>query len=300
MSSLRHDGWHPRLILAVALCNASITIKDVHYIPDLCANLLSVSQIVKNNNEVIFNKNGCRIVSENGALIATGTLVNNMFKLDVKSRSKDFACLNIEKISDLELWHKRLGHASFSKMNLLLNIKSLQNDVRDIKCVTCVKGKQARKPFVSSGSRASNLLDIVHSDVCGPMDVESLGGAKYFVTFIDDFSRKVFAYFLRSKGEVFDKFIEFKNFVEKQTGKKIKVIRSDDGSEYVNKNFNEHFIANGIKHEKTVTYTPQQNGVAERMNRTIMEKVRCLLIDADMAHVFWAEALSAAIDIINT
>lgn len=112
-----------------------------------------------------------------------------------------------------------------------------------------------------------------------------------FMTITDDFSRKVFVYPLESKTEVFDVFNEFKKMAENQINKKIKAIRSDNGTEYVNKKFKEICRENGIIHEKTIPYTPQQNGVAERINRTLMDRVRSMLIDSGLDHRFWAEAV---------
>lgn len=135
--------------------------------------------------------------------------------------------------------------------------------------------------------------------MCGPLSVASYGGCTYFVTFIDDFSRKVFVYVLKSKSEVFGKFVEFKIYAENQTGKQIKVIRTDNGTEYLNKQFMELCKKNGIKHEKSTAYSPQQNGISERMNRTLTEKMRCMLFEGKCEKRLWGEALLAAANIIN-
>ncbi|XP_046868715.1 uncharacterized protein LOC124461204 [Drosophila willistoni] len=126
-------------------------------------------------------------------------------------------------------------------------------------------------------SRSSELLQLVHSDVCGPFGKKSLGGSRYFLTFIDDKSRRIFVYFLKGKDEVFGKFLEFKSLVERQKGKKLKCIRSDNGREYVNKAFDDYLKKNGILRQLTIAYTPQQNGVAERANRTLVEMSRFAL-----------------------
>src|SRR5215469_9456007 len=105
----------------------------------------------------------------------------------------------------------------------------------------------------------------------------SLGGAKYFLTFIDDKTRNTFVYFLKSKDEVLKYFQEFKALAENQTGKRIKILRSDNGGEYVSHAFKAYLKSNGIHHQTTVAYTPEQNGVAERANRTIVERARSML-----------------------
>lgn len=169
----------------------------------------------------------------------------------------------------------------------------------DFKCVTCVEGKQTRKSFISEGSRAKDLLELIHSDVCGPISPQSIGGAKYFVTFIDDYSKKVFVYTMKAKSEVYSKVVNYKNFAEKQLNKSIKTLRNDGGMEYMNKQMHVFLSKNGIKHEKGATYPPQQNGVSERMDRTLIERLRCLLFEANMTKGFWAEAIFAAVEIIN-
>ena len=143
-------------------------------------------------------------------------------------------------------------------------------------------------------------MEYIHSDLWGaPSTPDSLGGCKYFISFIDDYSRKVWIYFLKSKDEAFSKFKEWKEAVENQIGKKIKCLRTDNGLEFCNKQFDKLCKDSGIKRHKTCHYTPQQNGVSERMNRTIMEKVRCMLAEAGLGQDFWAEAASTAVNIIN-
>ena len=124
-------------------------------------------------------------------------------------------------------------------------------------------GKYIKASFPSSEHRASGILELIHSDVRGPMSTLSLSGHEYYVTLIDDFSRKTWIYFLKTKGEVFARFKEFKALVENQTGKKIKVLRSDNGGEYTSNEFRDFCRQEGIRRQKTVPYNPQQNGVAE-------------------------------------
>lgn len=161
------------------------------------------------------------------------------------------------------------------------------------------EGKLARKPFNEAGTRATQLLQLVHSDMCGPFSVRSLSGARFFITFVDDFSRKVFIYPLKTKGQAFEKFVDFKKRVENELEKTIKTFRSDNGTEYINNSFKQYIKKNGIQHQNSAPYSPQQNGVAERMNRTLIEKVRYMLLDAKMSKQFWAEAVQAAANITN-
>ncbi|GKB76256.1 putative RNA-directed DNA polymerase [Tanacetum coccineum] len=200
-----------------------------------------------------------------------------------------------------ELWHKRLGHMSEKGMSILSkkNVLSGVHDINLKKCSHCLAGKQTRLAFKSrSPFRMENILDLVHSDVCGPMKTKTLGGCSYFVTFIDDHSRKVWVYTLKTKDQVLDVFKQFHALVERQTGKKLKCIRSDNGGEYIGP-FDAYCREHGIQHQKTPPKTPQLNGLAERMNRTLVERVRCLLSHAGLPASFWGEALNTAVHVIN-
>ena len=147
------------------------------------------------------------------------------------------------------------------------NLKSAKLE----KCEHCLAGKQNRASFKSyPTSRKTKLLELVHSDLCGPMKTKTLGGALYFVTFIDDCSRKLWVYVLKTKDQVLGVFKKFQALVERETGKKLKCIRTDNGGEYCGP-FDEYCKHQGIRHQKTPPKTPQLNGLAERMNRTLME-----------------------------
>lgn len=250
----------------------------------MCESFISQSdnltQIIENGNTVVFDKDGVQICKDKN-VIASGQLIGNMFSMNIKT-NEFAATANATGNNDSVLWHRRLAHINFAALNSLLNIKVKH----DIQCVVCAEGKQSRKPFHDSGTRASGLLGLVHSDVCGPILIRSHGHARFFVTFIDDFSRKCFVYVLKSKGEVFTQFLKFKERVERETERKIKTLRTDNGTEYENNKFHEFFAKHGIKHEKSAPYSPQQNGLAERMNRTIIEKVRCMLFDSGLNKQF--------------
>lgn len=174
------------------------------------------------------------------------------------------------------------------------NVSSIEESINP--CVTCLEGKQSRKQFKALKSVSNEILELIHADVCGPMEKHSLGGARFYVSFLDDFSKKVFVYTIKAKSDVPDVFVIFKNMVENQTGKKIKKIRSDCGTEFFNAKMN---LESGIVHQNSAPYTPQQNGKSERMNRTIVEKARCLLLDAGLDKNYWAEAVNTAVYLIN-
>jgi transposase InsO family protein len=197
-----------------------------------------------------------------------------------------------------------MGHISIEGLTQLKGlVTSIDCDDKEHElpfCKGCIYGKQHRQPFEKKDAkRATETLGIIHTDVCGPMKTESISGAKYFLMFIDDKTRKTFVYFLRSKDQVFTKFEEFKALVENEMGKHIKILRSDNGGEYINKHFNTYLKAKGIHHQTTIPYTPQQNGVAERANHTIVERARSMLHDKELTYEYWAEAVATAIYLKN-
>jgi hypothetical protein len=144
-----------------------------------------------------------------------------------------------------------------------------------------------------------NILEIVHTDVCGPMKTTSHGGARYFLTFIDNFSRKTHVYLLKAKGEAFEKFKQYKALVENEIGHKIKVLRSDNGGEFVSKKFDAFLAGCGIQRQTSAPYSPQQNGVAESANRTIMECARSMILAQGLELEFWGEVVNTAVYIKN-
>jgi transposase InsO family protein len=156
-----------------------------------------------------------------------------------------------------------LGVLVFSKNTQWSKVFPVLNE-QDSPCESCILGKHKRDNFPTSSHREKEHLELVHTDLCGPMQTQSIGGSFYFLTFIDDFSRKIWIYFLKNKSETFSKFKEFKAEAEKQSGKFVKVLRSDGGGEYNSKDFAYFCRQQGIIMQTTTRYTPQQNGVAEK------------------------------------
>lgn len=203
------------------------------------------------------------------------------------------------------LWHLRLGHIGFSGLEAIVK-KDLADglDIGSVQewevCEGCALGKLTRVKFQSGTTkRSANLLDVVYSDVAGPMKTPTFGGMKYFATFTDDKSRLCKLYLMRSKDEVYDKFVEFVNWAENQTGRRVKVLRTDGGGEYQSAKLAKFCRKRGIEHDVTPPYTPQLNGVAERMNRTIGECGRCKLHHANLSDEYWGEAVMTAVEVRN-
>nr|GEX56534.1 hypothetical protein [Tanacetum cinerariifolium] len=167
------------------------------------------------------------------------------------------------------------------------------------KCVPCMCGKMARKPYTHQVERAKDLLGLIHTDVCGPFKIMSRQGANYFVTFADDFSRYGYVYLLKHKHEVFETFKVFQKEVENQIGKTIKSLRSDRGGEYTSQEFLDHLKDHEIIAHPTPPYTPQHNGVSERRNRTLLDMVRSMMSQTTLPKSFWDYALETAAHILN-
>jgi Integrase core domain/GAG-pre-integrase domain len=168
---------------------------------------------------------------------------------------------NIRRKDQLSiLWHQRIGHPSDRVFKNLFNFSNLDNS----SCETCKLGKLTRLPFNLSTSKSDKPFDLIHSDVWGPASIVSFNGYKYFVLFIDEFSKTTWLYLLKNKSEVFLKFQEFYNFVENQYNAKVKVFRSDNETEFINQNFTEFFKQKGVLHQTSCVYTPEQNGVSEK------------------------------------
>ena len=156
-----------------------------------------------------------------------------------------------------------------------------------------------KRPFNGKPERCTGTLDLIHTDVCGPLSVRTRNQHVYFITFTDDFSRYGYVYLMRHKSESFEKFKEFRQEVEKQLGREIKALRSDRGGEYLSDEFRDYLKDNGIVSQLAPPATPQLNGVSERRNRTLLDMVRSLLIHSELPTSFWGNALETAIYVLN-
>ncbi|UYV68602.1 hypothetical protein LAZ67_6000178 [Cordylochernes scorpioides] len=264
----------------------TLSLEDVLFVPRLNGNLFSISKCTSKFN-IAYERNGLYILSQINCPKALATRE---------------ICIAGEK--NYEKWHSRFGHLNLQdlkKLKMQNIVYGLPNfDVKNFNCEVCLKGKQTRLPFQKeSFTRSREPLELVHTDICGPMRTKSLGGALYFSTFIDDFSGFIFTFIMKSRSEVFKEFRIFKNYAEKQTGKKLKCIRNDNAPEYLSREFKDYLEGEGIGRQLSVEYTPQQNGVAERANRTLLDMTRCFMIEGDLPETLWAELIHTATYIRN-
>ncbi|XP_073816655.1 ecdysteroid phosphate phosphatase isoform X1 [Musca autumnalis] len=280
-----------------------ITLTNVLFVPKLSANFISVYKMIEHGNKVNFSKEKVIATTTLGGILFKAVANAGMFLVELVRMER---LMMAKKNDDSVLWHKRYGHLNANDMQKLLNgglVRGMffeAKDIENLSCTTCSMCKITSQPFTSYGNSFSkHPLELVHTDICGPMRVRSEGGSRYFISFIDDFSRFITVYFLKRKSDALQVFKRYKSNVEKQTGYVLKTLRSDNGTEYLNNDFQMFLKSEGINHQTTVVYTPQQNGIAERANRTLMEMARCLLLDSGLPQSIWSEALNTSVYIRN-
>lgn len=252
-------------------------------------NLISVRQLARSGYNVVFKDEYCSIADAESSFVLA-KCCDGLYKVEcevgLSSPQSHEANLCVHQ------WHSRLAHRHLAD---ILAMKGQGLCVMECKCPDvcepCLQGKMSRRPFPKVSAPVEQILDCVTTDVCGPLSVESLGHKRYFVTFTDLKSGYCTVYFMRTKDET-KKYVKF--FVERMKtlkNDKPKTIRSDRGGEYLDGELQEYLALEGIKFESTVGYAPQQNGVSERKNRTLMEAARTLLADSKLPKSFWAEAV---------
>jgi transposase InsO family protein len=283
---------------------------DVLCVLSLSCNLLSVYQITHSGEGKTIEFSPHQVIIKDlkdpKHVLATG-IVDDITRLYNFNNfgSSTFSSVFVAHSDDLsKLWHEQFGHLNYRSLQQLFNQQVVTGlplvSCRDGVCVVCVLGKHHRDSFDKRASwHASGPLQLVHSDLCGPFSSPSFSGCKYFLTFIDDFSRRTWVYFLKLKSEVFDKFLAYKALVEKQSGHQIQKLRTDNGGKYVNNNFTSYCTTQGIQMQHTVPYTPQQNGVAERKNCALKEMANCMIQSKGLSLKYWAEAINFENYIVN-
>ena len=266
--------------------------------PALTKSLISTGQLDDIGYHTVFGSQSWKIM-KGSMVIAKGVKCGLLYPMHVSSINENVVA--ITRVPSTSLWHCRLGHISRSGMESLTRFGYLPVlPYSDFPfCEFCVYGKHAKSSHKSLDKKQLQPLELVHSDVCGPMPTRSLGGGLYFITFIDDATRKVWVYTMAGKDEALSMFQKFVTLVELQSGKKLKCLRIDNGGEYVSREFKDFCASKGIRRELTTPYTPAQNGVAERMNWTIQEKVTSMLSNAGLSQTFWAEAVNTTVHLIN-
>lgn len=267
-----------------------VVLENVLYVPKLNGSLMSVKQLMDKGFGVVFEKDKCYLNKDNCSLLIA-KYEAGLFRIETgRKEETSFAARTTDYC--VHEWHLVLAHKNLADIR---RMKSKGLRIRDCECSdvceSCIKGKMSIKPFPKKSSPITELLECVTTDVCGPLSKASLGGSRYFITFTDVFSKYTEVYFMKTKDEAFSLIKHYVEKVKNQLGKKPKVMRSDRGKEYFNKDVLNYLSSEGISFQCTVGYAPQQNGVSERKNRTLMEGARTLLVDAKLGRHFWAEAV---------
>ena len=280
------------------------SLSNALFVNGLKANLISISHLSDEGYSVLFSKNDCSILKPDGQTLLKGMRSSdNCYCLEARIVSN-----NVSMDEQVELWHERLGHMNFrdlrtlGKFECVRGLPKLGKKANGI-CGPCQQGKQT-KSMHKKGKYLSTKepLELLHMDLMGPMQTESLGGKRYIFVCVDDFSRFTWTYFLREKSETFDKFkmlcTKLQNEM-KSNIRSIKRIRSDHGREFENASFESYCDSLGISHEFSAPRTPQQNGVVERKNRVLQEMARVMLLSNNVPRNLWAEAVNTACYIGN-
>ncbi|CAJ2668206.1 unnamed protein product [Trifolium pratense] len=278
-------------------------ITSVYYLPELKNNLLSIGQLQQKNLTIVFSNNNCKVYHESrGLLMSTEMSANRMYMIHASVITP--MCFKTTSSDRTQLWHCRYGHLNLKGLNILTKksmvkgLPALQETAET--CESCIIGKQHRDSIPKTSNwRATERLQLIHSDICGPINPTSNGGSRYFITFTDDFSRKTWTYPLIEKSSALSTFKKFKAIVEKESSCQIECLRTDRGGEFTSNEFNDFCSQHGIKRQLTAAYTPQQNGVSERKNRTILNMVRSMLTERGVPKRFWPEAVIWATYVLN-
>ena len=291
-----------------------LMLKDTFYVPSFRRNLVSVSCLDKYDYSFEIKSNVISLFLDSNK-VECCYMSNGLYRLCL-SPNDIYVAYTTEKVvskrplpkeQSYALWHKRLGHISKDREERLIKtniLPALKNDLET--CVDCCRGKMT-KIRKKTAVRSSDLLEVIHIDISGPYTT-TLCRNFYFITFIDDYSRYGYLYLIKEKAESLDKFKIFRTEVEKQLGKVMKVVRSDRGGEYYGKHgdagqrkgpFAKYLEDSGIVAQFTMLGSPEQNGVAERRNRTLMEMVRSMISRTNLPGFLWGEALKTALYILN-
>lgn len=278
-------------------------LERVMYVPDLKSNLLSVSAITKRGGSVHFNNDIVTVLKDN-KIVLEGRMNSEEFYI-IKSKECVEKSMITKGNQNVKLWHSRLGHLGIHNMLKLLDIthglKLSKTELMDqsLNCEICIKSNQVRTAFGNERRRATRPLEIIHTDVCGPITPTTWDGMRYFISFLDDFTNFGVVYLMKSKSEAFSKIKEFVMPAEAKLDKRTAELRCDNGLEYINENVKNWCKNRGIFINNTTAYTPQLNGKSERLNRTLVEKTRAMIKGENGNKNLWGEGVRVAMYLHN-
>ncbi|GJZ69558.1 zinc finger, CCHC-type containing protein [Tanacetum coccineum] len=278
-------------------------VSDVYYIPNLKSNILSLGQLTEIGCKVIMDGNKLTLYDKNKRLLMKVERSKNRL-YSIKLQIEAPICLLANVDNQAWLWHARLGHLNFDDINKMTR-KNLVEGIPRINhagqiCDACLLGKHSRTPFPNHAKfRSKNPLDLVYGDLCGPISPATHSGKKLIFLLVDDCTRFMWAYFLTTKDQALSTFKEFRQQIEMEMRMKVRMLRTDRGGEFTSNEFTRYCKENGIARQLTAPYSPQQNGVVERRNRTVLSTTRSMMKAMKLPLTFWAEAVRHAIYILN-
>lgn len=277
-----------------------ITLKEVLFVPEMQVNLFSVGSALDKGYTMSTNQFEAKILNSKNEVSAIAVRCGKLYKMNFLFDGDQSIVMVADEKNNLLTWHEKMAHQNIKQVERVLKI----NDVRVVQnsnffCESCILSKQIRKSFKSSNTKSSKVGEIIHADLCGPMEVNSLGGSKYFLLIKDDYSHYRFVYFLKYKNEVYEHLKNFISLYRNIRNEMFKVIRTDCGTEFLNYNCENLLSELGIVHEKTVPYCPEQNGKIEREMRTVVESARSMLASSGLGKHLWAEAVNCAVYVLN-
>ena len=290
------------LLLESDYLGRRLVLRNVLYIPSFAANIISIKEAKKTGSSFEMHAGGCTIKMDGHIILEAKdgpngiTYVKSSTTAALKNKSYSFP--TTAKIP--ELWHTRLGHLGYNNVQRLLSGDMVKGpkfsfDLESIApCEPCLIGKATRRPFNPSETVYTELNQLISMDLSGPMSVPSFGGALYSAVYIDHATDASFIRLLKAKSEATAATIEVLNLMENIADRKIKAVRTDGGGEYINKELYGYFKEKGIEPQTTMPYTPEHNGKAERLNRTLVAKVLPMLYAADLPLEAWGEAIVTA------
>lgn len=274
--------------------------KDVIYVPELSMNLISVNAITSQKGTVIFTEDKVIVKHQNNVVLQGMKNKNGLYEVDLQPQSSANAYLAGNQTEKAILWHRRLAHLGVNNMQRLtrlstgMDLSSTEIKEIDKLCVTCLRSKQTRTPFTEERTRAKRPLEIIHTDLCGPIDPTTWDGKRYFMTLLDDYTSHVTIHLLKTKNEAAEIVENYIKIMEAKFAFKVAKLRCDNGREYANERLKNWCKSEGIEIDFTIPHTPQLNGRAERLNRTLVEKARALIFDAKLNKTMWGEAIYVA------
>jgi transposase InsO family protein len=276
----------------------SVLLTNVLHVPTLGINLVSTSQITSKNFSCWEGPYFAHIYDPSGRIVLRGHKIDGMYRIDCTLSPSPTASVNYTSTS-AELWHRRFGHIGHASLQQMMRVDAVKG-IDDIKfstghapCDVCDQAKMTRAHFPRSSTKASYPTELVHSDTMGPMPIRGLEDELYVITALDDFSGYSETLLTRTKSEAASALVDMLIRWQRLTGRKMKTLRTDQGTEFQGV-LTEYCTRKGITHQTSTVYTPEQNGRAERLNRTLIERVRALLLEHHLPKTVWSEAMMTA------